>query len=136
MTMVLEYPFKVFILIVVVLVIISIMWQFRDKIMNICLFPPCNGEEECNVQPVITTESEFTKEVLDKYCSLCWIKNGAGKCRGDSICYVLNLNESFIPDNWNLIKEHEYCIVTCENETSSLFVQYYSEGEGYIEIAC
>jgi len=137
MSLVLEYPFRIFILIVVILVLIGIMWQFRDQIMNICLFPPCNGEEECNIQPVISEESRFTKEVLDKYCNLCWIKNGGGTCEGDSVCYILNLEENFDPSiPWNLMKEYDYCIVTCENIVSSLYVQYRSEGEGYIEIVC
>lgn len=136
MTMALEYPFKLFILIVVVLVIISIMWQFRDKIMGICLFPPCNGDEECNVQPVITSESEFTEEILNKYCSMCWLKNGEGNCKGDSICYVLNLEEDFNPDiPWDILRDYDYCFVTCENETSSLYVQYQSLDK-IIEIAC
>jgi len=136
MAMVLEYPFKIFILIVVVLVIISIMWQFRDRIMNMCLFPPCD-EEECDVQPVIATESNFTKQVLDKYCNLCWMKNGAGACVGDSVCYILNLENDFDPNvPWNMLKEYDYCIINCNNIVTSLYVQYHSEGEGYIEIAC
>lgn len=133
MSMVLEYPFKLFILIVVVIVIIGIMLQFRDKIINICLFPPCNGEKECNVQSDIATESEFTEVVLDKYCSLCWIKNGEGKCKGDSVCYILNLEEDFDPDDWT--SEYEYCIVTCDKDTPSLLVQYLAMEE-IIEITC
>ena len=122
MSMVLEYPFKVFILIVVVIVVMSIMIQFRDKIMSMCFFPPCNGEEECNVEPVILKELEFTEEVFDKYCNLCWIKNGEGRCKESSICYVLNLDKDFEPDDL----ESEHCIVTCNKDSSSLFVQYQS----------
>ena len=143
MTMVLEYPFKLFILIVVVIVIVGIMYQFRDWIMDICLFPPCNGGEKCNVQPVISTESEFSKGVLDKYCRSCWIKNGGGTCIGNSDCYLLNLeDEDFDPDDWKLVYKFNEgegsfsCFITCENKASSLYVKYQSEGEGFIEIAC
>jgi len=132
MTMALEYPFKLFILIVVIIVIISIMWQFRDWITGICLFPPC--EEECNVQPEMATESEFTKEILDKYCSLCWMKNGGGECKGNSICYTLNLEDKkFEPGDWS--SEYKYCLVACEKESSSLFVQYLAMEE-LILITC
>ena len=130
--MVLEYPFKLFILIVVVIVIISIMYQFRDWIIGRCWFPPC--EEECNIQPVKATESGFTEVVLDKYCSLCWIKNGEGKCRGDSICYVLDVDFDADVDG-SLESEYDYCIITCDKDTSSLFVQY-QYLEKMIEIAC
>lgn len=139
MTMVLEYPFKIFILIVVVLVIISIMWQFRDKIMEICFFPPCDGGKECNVQTVISKETEFTVDELNKYCNLCWEKNGAGNCIEDSVCYVLDLEEDFnhkIPWNSLPTKKYNYCFVTCNNTVSSLYVEYHSEGNGYIEISC
>ena len=136
MSMVLEYPFRIFILIVVVIIIIGIMWQFRDRIMEICLFPPCD-EEECNIQPVISDENRFTEEVLDKYCSQCWIKNGEGKCKGDSVCDVLNLGEEFDFDSptapW--LNKHDYCIVTCKDVTSTVYVQYLSL-ERMIEIAC
>jgi len=134
MAMVLEYPFKIFILIVVVIVIISIMWQFRDRIIKICLFPPCEKDVECNIQPIIATESEFSEVILDKYCSLCWMKNLEGECKGNSICYILNLQDDFEPGDWN--SEYDYCIVSCDEEAPSLYVQYDSEGEGFIEIAC
>jgi len=130
----LEYVFKMFILIVVVLIIITMMWQFRDKIVDVCLFPPCDKQGGCNVQPIISEEERFSIMVLDKYCNLCWMKNGGGKCKDDSSCYVLNLKNDFIPGTWP--STHDYCIVTCENAASSLYVQYRSEGNGYIEIAC
>lgn len=137
MSMALEFPFKIFILVVVVLVLITMMWQFRDRIMDMCLFPPCNGGEECDVEPVISNEANFTIGILDKYCNLCWIKNGGGKCKGDPVCYVLTLEEDFDPTvPWNMLKEYDYCVVTCESAISSLYVQYHSEGNGYVEIAC
>jgi len=141
MSMILEYPFKIFILIVVVLVIISIMWQFRDKITSICLFPPCEDETECNVQPVIQDKESFTEEELDYYCNLCWIKNGAGTCNQNSVCYIFNLEDDINPGDWEDVHEIDYngdsflCVIKCEDETSSFYVQYQSLGK-IIEITC
>lgn len=46
MALVLEYPMKLFILIVVIFVVIGIMIQYKQKIMNLDLFNK-NDEKKC-----------------------------------------------------------------------------------------
>ncbi|MDI6825838.1 MAG: hypothetical protein QMD36_01425 [Candidatus Aenigmarchaeota archaeon] len=124
MTMVLEYPMNILILTVVVLVIIGIMFHFREQIMNICLFPPCEEEIRCNIKPAVVTESVVDINVIEKYCKMCWGKNRNGECGEDALCYVVNIPSSN-PSSIALSPEvSRYCSITCSRDVTSFFVQY------------
>lgn len=128
MTLVLEYPVTLLLYTVVILVLISIMWHFREQIFDICLFPPCNGgEEDCDVKPVVTTETELTQDVVDKYCKMCWSRNKEGECDEDVLCYIINV--TFNTTEHSSLKpspELKYCDINCQRNATSLWVQYYS----------
>jgi hypothetical protein len=121
MSMVLEYPMKILIFMAVVVVIIGIMFHFRDKIMKICLFPPCEEEIKCDVKPVVATENVVDKNIIEKYCKMCWGKNRNGECKEDSLCYVVNIPVS---NPANIDIGVDYCEITCNKDVTSFFVQY------------
>lgn len=123
MPLVLEYPFRLFLYIIVILVLIGIMWRFREKVFGICLFPPCDVEKECEVNTTITTESYFDADILEKYCKLCWEKNRKGECKQDALCYIINVD---IPQEPDPVFSLEYCSVSCSKDVTSVFVQYKS----------
>jgi hypothetical protein len=125
--MVLEYPFKIALFIAVILILVGIMWTFRDQIMRICLFPPCEeSTEECDMKTSVSNENDFSRDILTKYCQLCWERNKRGQCKKDSLCYVVNVDN---PSNPFLylplsIEVSQYCSVTCSRLATSVYVQY------------
>lgn len=123
--MVLEYPFKIVLFTVVIIILIGIIWTFRKQIMDICLFPPCEEVKECEIETVVSNENSFNKDILTRYCQLCWEKNKRGECRKDSICYVVNVNTSSNPSSYTLYPDvAQYCSITCSKNVTSVYVQY------------
>lgn len=131
MSLVLEYPIKLFLLLVAVLVIIGIMWHFRDQITEICLIPPCEDEIECGEKTIPSHEASFTQDIIDKYCRLCWNKNRGGECSKDHLCYAVSTDSSSIPPD----PSFEYCKNSCGNNVKTIFVEYKSL-EKIVEITC
>jgi hypothetical protein len=122
MAMVLEYPMNIIILTVVVLVVIGIMFSFRDRITNICIFPPCEEEIICDVKPAVVTETAVTQDIIDKYCKMCLGKNRDWECKEDSLCYVVNIQSAFNP--FGITPSMNDCEVKCNRAVTSFFVQY------------
>ncbi|MCX6821168.1 MAG: hypothetical protein NTW30_00145 [Candidatus Aenigmarchaeota archaeon] len=122
MSMILEYPVNIFILTVVVIVVIGIMFHFRDQIMNICLFPPCEEDTKCDVKTAVVTET-VNKDVLENYCKMCLAKNRNGDCKQDALCYVVNVKNvpSFNPSSVGPLNN---CSIDCSKNVTSFFVQY------------
>jgi len=131
MALVLEYPMKLFILIVVIFVVIGIMIQYKQKIMNLDLFNK-NDEKKCEVETTVTSEPNLNNAVLEKYCNLCYLKNEQGKCKEDALCYVINTN-LVNPSTISINKD--YCSITCNKEVTSVYVQY-KWLTGTVEISC
>jgi hypothetical protein len=124
MPMVLEYPMNIVILTVVVIVIIGIMFTFRDKILKICLFPPCQEDIKCDVKSAVVTEAAGDKLTIEKYCNLCWGKNRNGECKEDALCYVVNA-QTPDPSGITLSQEvRDYCKIRCLRDVTSFFVEY------------
>ncbi len=129
----LETVFKFLLYLIVVLILVAIMVQFKDKILNLCLLPSsCEKEnriEKCGITPTTSTESTVTKEVLEKYCNLCWEKNKRGECKEMSMCYVISLekasNPTTVAKKTPLSSEvSKRCSILCSRDATSLFVQY------------
>ena len=131
MAMVLEYPMKLFILIVVVLVVVGIMIKYKDKIMDLSFFDK-DEEEKCEVKTEVVSEAALNTAVLEKYCDLCYLKNEQGECKDDALCYVINTN-LINPSTITINKD--YCSITCNKEVTSVNVQY-KWFTGTVEIAC
>lgn len=117
--MALEYPMNIIILTVVVLVVIGIMFSFRDRIMKFCLFPPCNEDVKCDVKPIVTTENVVDQTMIEKYCGMCLVKNRNGECKEDALCYIVNIPTTN-PKNFN----PSNCEITCDKDVTSFFVNY------------
>jgi hypothetical protein len=130
MSLELEYPVNLLILTVVVVVIIGIIWNFRDQIMNIHLFPD-QEKVECDSKTVVSHEIKLDLNAINKYCQLCWDKNKRGECGEDNLCYVVNINSSSVPTN----PSETYCKNLCTNSAKTIFVQYNYLKEN-IEITC
>jgi len=127
MAMVLEYPFKIILFSVIILIIIGIMWTFRQQIFNICLFPPCDEEvEKCMTKTTPSSEKEFNRDVLEKYCRLCWERAGKGECRENFVCYVVNVDVQSNPYIYVPLSQDvfQYCFVECNRTTTSVYVEY------------
>lgn len=121
----LEYPFKVILYLIVVLILIGIMTTFRNKITNLCLFPPCEKEEKCDVKPQQSNENILDSNVLEKYCSLCWEKNKRGECGESSVCNVVLLSNEANPSQHTINPSvSQYCSVTCSRDVTYFIVQY------------
>lgn len=131
MAMVLEYPMKIFILIVVVLVVVGIMIKYKDKIMELSFFDN-DEEEKCEVKTEVVSEATLSTAILEKYCDLCYLKNEQGECKDDALCYVINTN-LINPSTITITKD--YCSITCNREVTSVNVQY-KWFTGTVEIAC
>lgn len=127
------YLARLVILTAVIVIIIGVVWQFRDRIVRVCLFPPCEEKRECDVKPVAITEQLLDEFVIEKYCRLCWEKNRFGECKQDSICYVINLDTQSNPSL--LTVPLDFCFIKCDREVYSIFVEYNSIGKR-VEIKC
>jgi len=119
----LEFVFKMFLYVVVVMVVISLIVFFRNSIisaLNLCQYLPftCPQKEECSTLQV--TENQITANILDKYCSLCWLKTGEKDYKKDCLCYVVK--GSFSPFSYS----NQNCELKCSNEATSLIFTYNS----------
>lgn len=134
MSIVLEYPMKMIILLVVVFVVVGIILSYRSQIMNTCLTPPCDGEENlCEVETIVSSEQILDSASLQKYCNMCYMKNDNGNCMDNSLCYVVNIDNMIDPST--IILTSEYCSIKCEKAVTSVYVQYIGL-TGTVEIAC
>ena len=119
--MVLEYPFKIFIYIVVVLVVISLIITFMNQILtslNLCQFTPqgCQQQQECST--IEAAEIAINEAVLRKYCSFCWDKTGKIDYGKDCLCYVVS--GSYSP----IAFTYENCELNCSKQATSLLFAY------------
>jgi len=120
--MALEFVFQMFLYIVVIMVVIGIIIQFRGTILsalNLCDYVPggCPQKEECTA--IHATETSITESVLRKYCDMCWSKTGAKEYSKNCICYIVS--GSFSPDSYEL---NEYCKIECDKEVTSVILTY------------
>ena len=135
MSMVLEYPAKMVLYIVVIIILIGIMWNFRSNIANLCLFPPCE-KPQCETKTYVQDESSLTKEVAEKYCNLCWEKNQRGECNQDWVCYGVNLETEVNPSSLALGNGVEqFCNIKCNENTKTVFFEYDSIRQK-VDITC
>ncbi|MEM5829288.1 MAG: hypothetical protein QW040_00430 [Candidatus Aenigmatarchaeota archaeon] len=117
----LEFIFKLFLYLVVVLVIISLIIHFRDEILSyfhLCEYLPggCATKECTTIQ---ASEKSLTESVIEKYCGFCWQKTGAKNYKDDCICYVVS--GDFSPTQFTL---SDYCILKCNKMATSLIFSY------------
>jgi len=132
MSMVLEYPMKMFILLAVVLVVIGIIISYRSKIMEFSFFED-EQENKCDIETVVSSEQALTSDNLQKYCSMCYMKNDNGECMDDTVCYVVNIDNTINPSTISL--SSNYCSIKCNKDVTSVYVQYKGL-TGTVEIAC
>jgi hypothetical protein len=119
--MVLEYPFNIFIYIVVILVVIGLIANFRNQILtslNLCQFTPqgCQQQEECST--IESTETAVNEAILNKYCNFCWEKTGKIDYKKDCLCYVVS--GSFSPFTFT----HENCELKCNKSATAVMFTY------------
>jgi len=120
--MALEMVFQMFLYIVVILVVIGIIINFRESILSalkLCDYIPggCPQKEECTA--IQSTEVSITESVLKKYCDFCWSKTGAKDFSKDCLCYVVS--GSFSPDSYIL---SDYCNLKCDKSVTSVIFTY------------
>lgn len=121
MGMALEYPFKVLLFIAVILILITIMWNFRDKIQNLCLFD-CDDDEKCDVKTVPSSEEYVDQDLINKYCEICWNKNKKGGCTENVLCYAVHSEYGLDTEEDRLL---DYCEHSCSNmNAKTIFFQY------------
>ena len=115
--MALEYPFKVLLYLVVIIVVIGIVLVFRKEISNInfCWIWGCQ-QKAC--ETVRVSESTIDRQVLDKYCELCWGKTGAADLKEDCLCYVVS--GSFTPFAYT----SQHCDLKCNSDSQFLTFSY------------
>jgi len=87
--MVLEYPFKMFLYMVVFLVVVGLILTLSRTHIDFCKFTPqgCENEERCATHE--STETVITEAILRKYCDSCWAKTGKIDYKEDCLCYVV-----------------------------------------------
>ncbi len=127
--MVLEYPFKMLLYLVVIVVVIGIILFFRKEIMsglNFCWIGGCHPEP---CKTVRVNEASIDTSVLDKYCNLCWQKTGKIGLKEDCLCYVVS--GSFTPFAYT----SEHCVLKC-NSNSQFVTFTYSHLFNQIFIEC
>ena len=135
MSMVLEYPAKMILYIVVITVLIGIMLTFRGTITNFCLVPPCN-EQTCNTKTYVENENALTRDVAEKYCNLCWSKSQGGVCSERWVCYGVNLDLEVRPSFIELSNDvKEFCNIECDEKTKTVFFEY-DHISGKVRITC
>lgn len=117
--MALELIFKVFILVVAVVVIIGIILNLKHLATLIklpCFFPPCEEEKKCETQLV---SEQINENTLKKYCNLCWQKTGEVNLKQSCLCYVINGSISLTSFS------HPNCNWECRNrDATSVFIEY------------
>lgn len=119
--MILEYPFKMFLYLVVILVVIGLVLTFRDQIinaLNLCQYIPqgCPKQEECPTTQA--KEMIIDEAVLRKYCNLCWERVGKGEYKKDCLCFVVS--GKYTPIKF----EHANCELGCDEEVTSVLFVY------------
>ncbi|OGI15080.1 hypothetical protein A3K63_03805 [Candidatus Micrarchaeota archaeon RBG_16_49_10] len=118
--MALEYIFKVFLYVAVILILIGIMWGFKERI-PFCIFGCEDPGKKCEVATEGSTEQYFDKEQIDKYCTLCWEKNMMGGCEKSVLCYAV---DSAYGVNVNAISDLAHCEFSCSGNAHTIFVNY------------
>lgn len=123
MSMVLEYPTKMILYIVVIIVLVGIMWTFRENVSKICFLPPCN-EQTCETKtPPPQNVNSLDVSTIEKYCSLCWGKNE--NCKENVLCYVINSENENNPSSVSISNDiKNFCDVKCNKATKTIFYQY------------
>lgn len=119
--MALEYPFKIFIYVVVAVVVIGLMITFRNQILdflNLCQFMPQGCEEQRECFTIESTEAIINEASLRKYCDFCWRKTGELDYKKDCLCYVVSGSYSPIPFT------HENCVLDCNKDATSVRFSY------------
>jgi hypothetical protein len=131
--MVLEEIFKFLIYIVVAVVVIIMVVNFRHEIakaLNLCelfhLFCPKEGKCE----NIVVEENSIDNSILKKYCNLCWDKTGDKSFEKNCLCYIVK--GQFNPVSNNL---PTYCNLKCARQASSILF-YYDSKLKMINIEC
>ena len=127
----LEFVFKMFIYVVVILVVISLITVFRKDILtalNLCkLFPQaCQEAGECKTSEV--SQSVIDSSVLKIYCDFCWDKTGSKKYGENCLCFILK--GSYSPVEF----ANQNCLLDCDKQASAVLFQYdYLLGKVFIK---
>ena len=123
MAMAMEYIFKTFLYVSIILMLIGIMYNFRSNI-PICIFGNCDDENTCEIKTERSTEEFIEVEHINKYCQLCWSKNQNGECPDNVICFVVETTYG-VSSNVDYSTFFDYCEIECDNKnTETVFVQY------------
>lgn len=100
--------------------------------LNIC-FLDCEKRQPCKVEPVTVRDDRIDSSDLEKYCQLCWKKNNEGRCKENSLCYVLN--GDFSPGVAIRRPYSDYCRLECNRAVTS--VQFTYDGTlGKVMVEC
>jgi hypothetical protein len=136
MSLALEYIFRVFLYVAVILLLIGMFWHFMQNVLHVCLIGCEDGDQnKCDFQTEASTETYFGEEQIEKYCQLCWEGNKKGECRDNKLCYAVN-SEYGVNTNANVTGSIDYCEFSCSNPGShSVFVQY-DYGRQKVMIEC
>ena len=126
----LEFVFKMFIYVVVILVVISLITVFRKEILNslnLCqIFPQGCQSGECKTSEV--SEAIIDSNALKKYCDSCWGKTGSKKYGENCLCFILKGN--FTP----LTFSSQNCLLDCSKQATAVLINYdYLLGKVFIK---
>jgi hypothetical protein len=129
----LEYPFKIILYLVVIMVLIGILYTMKNKIVNICFFPPCEKENECDVSPSRTNE-DINEATINKYSYLCFDKSK--NCKQDVLCYIISSDVSAKPSSLKPeCLNNDLCEITCNKDVNMVYINY-NWIKSKVEIGC
>ena len=117
----LEYPFKVFLYVVVILVVVSLVITFKQQIastINFCQHLPqfCQEDSECSTVQV--KREVISEAVIREYCNSCWDKTGKKEYGESCMCYIVAGEYSTV--NF----ESENCELRCSKSSGFLSFTY------------
>ena len=132
--MALEYPFKLLLYVVVILVVVGLIIAFnkqiREYLVNVlCQLLPqgCQSNGDCTTYD--STETVIDQKVLKYYCDACWTKTGRNEYQKDCLCYIVK--GSFTPTTFT----NENCELQCTKGASAVLFSY-NHFAKTVEIKC
>ena len=130
--MALEYIFKILILTVVVLVLITFVYSIvrkSEERFNFCLPPFCK-QQPSSCETKLINKNSIDGNLLKKYLNLC-LETGRN-LKKDCLCYTVKLT---VPFNTTKATFSNSVVDECK-KTSNVFLIEYKFGEDKVHLLC
>ena len=130
--MALEYIFKVLILTVVSLVVISFVYSIvsrSEKRFSFCIAPFCKPQVSACETKLVEKDS-IDEYILNKYLNLC-LENGRS-LKKNCVCYTIKLN---IPFDTTTISFPSSVVDECGTSAKTFLIEY-RFGEDKVHLLC